>query len=302
MFWHPEGLDASSRRSISYMRERQHAAGYEEVNAPELMDAALWQQSGHLEKFGENMFLTKTPDERTYAIKPMNCPGHVQIFKHGLRSYRELPMRLARVRQGAPLRALRGAARPDAGARLHPGRRRTSSSPRTRSPPSRWRSRSSSSISTGTSASRTCASSSPTGRRSASASDEIWDQAEAALKAASDAAGIEYTLNTGEGAFYGPKLEFVLRDAIGRDWQCGTLQVDLNMPERLGAYYIDEHSAKRTPGHAAPRDVRLPGALFRHPARAPRRAAAGLAVAGAGGGHEHHRPAGRVCPRRLRNP
>ena len=124
----------------------------------------------------------------------------------------------------------------------------------------------------------------------------IWDQAEAALKAASAAAGIEYTLNPGEGAFYGPKLEFVLRDAIGRDWQCGTLQVDLNMPERLGAYYIDEHSQQAHPGHAAPRDVRLAGALLRDPAGAPRRAAAGLAGAGAGRGPEHHRPPGRVRP------
>ncbi len=109
--------------------------------------------------------------------------------------------------------------------------------------------------------------------------DEIWDTAEKALVAATKAAGIEYTLNPGEGAFYGPKLEFVLRDAIGRDWQCGTLQVDLNMPGRLGAYFIDEHSAKTHPGHASPGHLRLPGALLRHPARAPFRPAAGLARA-----------------------
>ena len=133
-------------------------------------------------------------------------------------------------------------------------------------------------------------------------SDDIWDRAEGALRAASDAAGIEYTLNQGEGAFYGPKLEFVLRDAIGRDWQCGTLQVDLNMPERLGAYYIDEHSAKRTP-------VMLHRAIFgslerffailleHHAGQTPR-----LAVPGAGGGPEHHRPPGRVRPSASRNP
>jgi len=245
VFWHPKGWTVF-QCLIAYMRERQGAAGYEEVSAPELMDASLWRASGHLEKFGENMYLTKTPDERTYAIKPMNCPGHVQIFKHGLRSYRELPVRLAefgKVHRYEPSGALHGLMRvraftQDDGHCFITEDQITSESVAITKlilsiykdfgfedvaikfadrPPNRV------------------------------GSDEIWDKAEAALKAASDAAGIQYSLNKGEGAFYGPKLEFVLRDAIGRDWQCGTLQVDLNMPERLGAYYIDEHSAKRTP-------------------------------------------------------
>jgi threonyl-tRNA synthetase len=245
VFWHPKGWTVF-QSLIAYMRERQHAAGYEEVSAPELMDATLWQQSGHLEKFGENMYLTKTPDERLYAIKPMNCPGHVQIFKHGLRSYRELPVRLAefgKVHRYEPSGALHGLMRvraftqDDGHVFVTEDQISAECVAITRlildiyrdfgfeevaikfadRPPKRV------------------------------GNDDIWDRAEAALKAASAAAGIEYALNRGEGAFYGPKLEFVLRDAIGRDWQCGTLQVDLNMPERLGAYYIDEHSAKRTP-------------------------------------------------------
>jgi threonyl-tRNA synthetase len=244
-FWHPKGWTVF-QTLISYMRERQLAAGYEEVSAPELMDVVLWQQSGHLEKFGENMYLTKTPDERLYAIKPMNCPGHVQIFKHGLRSYRELPVRLAefgKVHRYEPSGALHGLMRvraftQDDGHVFITEEQITSEAVAITKlildiyrdfgfeevaikfadrPPKRV------------------------------GDDGIWDRAEAALQAASEAAGIQYTLNKGEGAFYGPKLEFVLRDAIGRDWQCGTLQVDLNMPERLGAYYIDEHSAKRTP-------------------------------------------------------
>jgi threonyl-tRNA synthetase len=244
-FWHPKGWTVF-QTLIAYMRERQLAAGYEEVSAPELMDVVLWQQSGHLEKFGENMYLTKTPDERLYAIKPMNCPGHVQIFKHGLRSYRELPVRLAefgKVHRYEPSGALHGLMRvraftQDDGHVFITEEQITSEAVAITKlildiyrdfgfeevaikfadrPPKRV------------------------------GDDGIWDRAEAALRAASEAAGIQYTLNKGEGAFYGPKLEFVLRDAIGRDWQCGTLQVDLNMPERLGAYYIDEHSAKRTP-------------------------------------------------------
>jgi threonyl-tRNA synthetase len=245
VFWHPKGWTVF-QTLIAYMRERQGAAGYQEVSAPELLDATLWQQSGHLEKFGENMFLTRTPDERLYAIKPMNCPGHVQIFKHGLRSYRELPVRLSefgKVHRYEPSGALHGLMRVraftmDDGHVFVTEEQITAESVAiTRlildiyrdfgfedvaikfadRPPKRV------------------------------GSDDIWDRAEAALKSAAAAAGVEYTLNKGEGAFYGPKLEFVLRDAIGRDWQCGTLQVDLNMPERLGAHYIDAHSAKRTP-------------------------------------------------------
>jgi threonyl-tRNA synthetase len=245
VFWHPKGWTVF-QSLISYMRERQNAAGYEEVSAPELMDASLWQQSGHLEKFGENMFLTQTPDKRLYAIKPMNCPGHVQIFKHGLRSYRELPVRLAefgKVHRYEPSGALHGLMRvraftqDDGHVFITEDQITSESVAITRLILDIYRDFGFEEVAIKF-ADR------PLKRIG---SDGIWDRAEAALKAASDAAGIKYTLNKGEGNFYGPKLEFVLRDAIGRDWQCGTLQVDLNMPERLGAYYIDAHSAKRTP-------------------------------------------------------
>jgi len=245
VFWHPRGWTVF-QALISYMRERQNAAGYEEVSAPELMDATLWQQSGHLEKFGENMFLTQTPDKRVYAIKPMNCPGHVQIFKHGLRSYRELPVRLAefgKVHRYEPSGALHGLMRvraftqDDGHVFITEDQITSESVAITQLILDIYRDFGFEDV-------RIKYADRPPKRVG---SDDIWDRAEAALQAASSAAGIEYTLNQGEGAFYGPKLEFVLRDAIGRDWQCGTLQVDLNMPERLGAYYIDEHSAKRTP-------------------------------------------------------
>jgi threonyl-tRNA synthetase len=245
VFWHPRGWTVF-QTLIAYMRERQRAAGYEEVSAPELMDVALWQQSGHLEKFGENMFLTKTPDERVYAIKPMNCPGHVQIFKHGLRSYRELPLRLAefgKVHRYEPSGALHGLMRvraftqDDGHAFITENQITSESVAITRLILDIYRDFGFDEVAI------KYADRPP--RRVGE--DDIWDRAEEALKTASAAAGIEYTLNKGEGAFYGPKLEFVLRDAIGRDWQCGTLQVDLNLPARLGAYYIDEHSARRTP-------------------------------------------------------
>ena len=245
VFWHPRGWTIF-QALIGYMRERQNAAGYEEVSAPELMDASLWAQSGHLEKFGENMFLTKAPDDRLYAIKPMNCPGHVQIFRHGLRSYRELPVRLAefgKVHRYEPSGALHGLMRvraftqDDGHVFVTEDQITAECVAITRLILDIYRDFGFEDV-------RIKYADRPDKRVG---NDAIWDRAEAALKAASAAAGIEYSLNKGEGAFYGPKLEFVLRDAIGRDWQCGTLQVDLNMPERLGAYYIDEHSAKRTP-------------------------------------------------------
>ncbi len=245
VFWHPKGWTVF-QTLISYMRERQRAAGYEEVSAPELMDVSLWQQSGHLEKFGENMFMTRTPDERVYAIKPMNCPGHVQIFKHGLRSYRELPIRLAefgKVHRYEPSGALHGLMRvraftqDDAHIFITEEQITAEAVAVTKLLLEIYRD-------FGFDDLRIKFADRPPKRVG---SDEVWDRAEGALMAASRAAGIEFTLNPGEGAFYGPKLEFVLRDAIGRDWQCGTLQVDLNMPGRLGAHYIDEHSAKRTP-------------------------------------------------------
>jgi threonyl-tRNA synthetase len=245
VFWHPKGWSVF-QSLIGYMRERQRAAGYDEVNAPELMDITLWQESGHREKFGENMFLTETPDHRVYAIKPMNCPGHVQIFKHGLRSYRELPVRLAefgKVHRYEPSGALHGLMRvraftqDDGHVFVTEDQITAESVAITRLILDIYRDFGFEDV-------RIKFADRPPKRVG---SDEVWDRAEEALKVACRAAGIEFALNPGEGAFYGPKLEFVLRDAIGRDWQCGTLQVDFNMPGRLGAYYIDEHSQKRTP-------------------------------------------------------
>ncbi|MGO9514834.1 MAG: threonine--tRNA ligase [Steroidobacteraceae bacterium] len=245
VFWHPKGW-VLFQQLIAYMRERQNEAGYLEVNTPEIMDRELWVQSGHVEKFGENMFMTKTPDERTFAIKPMNCPGHVQVFKQGLRSYRELPLRLAefgKVHRYEPSGALHGLMRvraftqDDAHIFCTSEQITAESVKVTELILSIYRDFGFDDV-------RIKFSDRPPKRVG---SDEIWDKAEAALLQAAAAAGIETTLNPGEGAFYGPKLEFVLRDAIGRDWQCGTLQVDLNLPDRLGATYIGEDSQRHTP-------------------------------------------------------
>ena len=245
VFWHPKGWSVF-QSLIGYMREKQKAAGFAEVNGPELMDRSLWEASGHWEKFGENMFTTQTPDERVYAIKPMNCPGHVQIFKQGLRSYRDLPIRYAefgKVHRYEPSGALHGLMRvraftqDDAHIFVSPEQITAESVAVTQLILDIYRDFGFDDV-------RIKFSDRPEKRVG---SDDIWDKAEAALKEAARVAGIEYSLNPGEGAFYGPKLEFVLRDAIGRDWQCGTLQVDLNLPGRLGAHYIDEHSQKQTP-------------------------------------------------------
>jgi threonyl-tRNA synthetase len=245
VFWHPKGWGIF-QRLIAYMRTAQEKAGFQEVNAPEIMDSVLWQQSGHLEKFGENMFLTKTPDERVYAIKPMNCPGHVQIFKQGIRSYRDLPLRFAefgKVHRYEPSGALHGLMRvraftqDDAHIFITPEQITEESVKVTRLILDIYKDFGFEDV-------KIKFSDRPAKRVG---DDAVWDKAEAALKAAAAAAGIDYTLNPGEGAFYGPKLEFVLRDAIGRDWQCGTLQVDLNLPGRLGAHYVDEGSQKQIP-------------------------------------------------------
>ncbi|HEY1283553.1 MAG TPA: threonine--tRNA ligase, partial [Steroidobacteraceae bacterium] len=245
VFWHPRGWRIF-QTLIAYMRERNLEAGFDEVNAPELMDVSLWQMSGHLEKFGENMYLTQTPDERIYAIKPMNCPGHVQIFKQGIRSYRDLPLRFGefgKVHRYEPSGALHGLMRvraftqDDAHIFVTEAQIAAESVHNIQLLLSIYKDFGFEDV-------RVKFADRPPKRVGA---DEVWDTAEAALKAATKAAGVEYTLNPGEGAFYGPKLEFVLKDAIGRDWQCGTLQVDLNMPGRLGAHYIDEASQKRTP-------------------------------------------------------
>jgi threonyl-tRNA synthetase len=245
VFWHPKGWTLF-QALIAFMRERQQAAGYVEVNTPEIMDRELWIQSGHIEKFGENMYQTQTPDERVYCIKPMNCPGHVQVFKQGLRSYRELPLRLAefgKVHRYEPSGALHGLMRvraftqDDAHIFCTMEQITTESVKVTELLLDIYKGFGFEDV-------RVKFSDRPAKRVG---SDAVWDLAEAALRDACHAAGLETTLNQGEGAFYGPKLEFVLRDAIGRDWQCGTLQVDLNLPERLGASYIGEDSQKHVP-------------------------------------------------------
>ena len=245
VFWHPKGW-ALFQQLVAYMRERQSAAGYQEVNTPEIMDRELWVKSGHVETFGENMFMTETPDERVFAIKPMNCPGHIQVFKQGLRSYRELPLRLAefgKVHRYEPSGALHGLMRvraftqDDAHVFCTPDQLTSEAVKITELILSIYRDFGFTDV-------RIKFSDRPAKRVG---SDEVWDKAEDALRKASAAAGIETTLNPGEGAFYGPKLEFVLRDAIGRDWQCGTLQVDFNLPGRLGASYIGEDGQKHTP-------------------------------------------------------
>ncbi|HXI75528.1 MAG TPA: threonine--tRNA ligase [Steroidobacteraceae bacterium] len=245
VFWHPKGW-ALFQQLIAYMRERQAAAGFLEVNTPEVMDLELWVKSGHIETFGENMYMTTTPDERTFAIKPMNCPGHIQVFKQGLRSYRELPLRLAefgKVHRYEPSGALHGLMRvraftqDDAHIFCTPDQITDEAVKVTELILSIYRDFGFDDV-------RIKFSDRPPKRVG---SDDIWDKAEAALRQAAAAAGIETTLNPGEGAFYGPKLEFVLRDAIGRDWQCGTLQVDFNLPGRLGASYVGEDGQKHTP-------------------------------------------------------
>ena len=245
VFWHPKGWQVF-QQLIQYMRERQNAAGFEEINSPEIMDAELWKQSGHLEKFGDNMFMTQTPDERLYAIKPMNCPGHIQIFKQGIRSHHDLPIRFAefgKVHRYEPSGALHGLMRvraftqDDAHIFITEDQITAECVSVTQLILDIYREFGFDDV-------RIKFSDRPPQRVG---SDDVWDRSEHALQEAARAAGIEYSLNPGEGAFYGPKLEFVLRDAIGRDWQCGTLQVDLNLPGRLGAYYIDERSQKRAP-------------------------------------------------------
>ena len=235
-FWHPKGWTLY-RVLQSYIRARLEAAGYVEVRTPQLIDRGLWETSGHWEKFREHMFTADTEDGRVLALKPMNCPGHVQIFKQGITSYRDLPLRMAEFgscHRYEPSGALHGLMRV-----------------------------------------RFCTEDQITEETRAfcdllmsvyadcgftdvvvkfadrpevrAGEDATWDKAEAALTEAVEASGLEYSLNPGEGAFYGPKLEFVLRDAIGRDWQCGTLQVDFVLPERLDAAYVADDGAKHRP-------------------------------------------------------
>ena len=245
VFWHEKGW-ALFQKLINYMRARQDAAGYKEVNTPEVLDRLLWEKSGHWEKYGENMYTSETPDEKVFAIKPMNCPGHIQVFNQGLKSYRDLPLRITefgKVHRYEPSGALHGLLRVRAftqdDAHIFCSEDQITSEclkvtnlildiykdlgfenvilkyadrPEVRV-----------------------------------GDDKIWDKAEASLLEAVKASKLEYSINKGEGAFYGPKIEFVLRDAIGRDWQCGTLQVDFNLPGRLDASYVDKDGTKKVP-------------------------------------------------------
>jgi len=251
VFWHPKGWELF-QNLIGYMRRRQNAAGYREVNSPQILDKSLWETSGHWGWYRENMFSTVTEDDREFAIKPMNCPGHVQIFKHGLRSYRELPYRVAEfgiVHRYEPSGALHGLMRvrgftqddahvfcteeqlADECVRMNDlimsiyrdfGFEHVLVKLATR-PDKRV------------------------------GSDALWDHAEGVMSnvleeiRALSNGKVKTGVNPGEGTFYGPKFEYVLRDAIGRDWQCGTIQVDFNLPERFGAFYIDADGEKKRP-------------------------------------------------------
>ncbi|MCQ8117574.1 threonine--tRNA ligase [Methylomonas rosea] len=245
VFWHPKGWRLF-QGLIGYLRQRQTDAGYAEINTPDVMDIGLWQASGHWEKFAEHMFTTQTPDERVFALKPMNCPGGVQVFNQGLRSYRQLPLRLAefgKVHRYEPSGALHGLMRvrsftqDDAHVFCTEQQITEESLAICRLILSIYRDFGFHDI-------RIKFSDRPPQRVG---SDAVWDQSEQALREAMQASGLPYSHNPGEGAFYGPKLEFVLRDAMGRHWQCGTLQVDLNLPARLGAHYIDADGHKQTP-------------------------------------------------------
>jgi threonyl-tRNA synthetase len=245
VFWHPKGW-ALFQSLIGYMRRRQEAWDYFEVNSPDMMERTLWEQSGHWEKFAENMYIAETPDDRVYCCKPMNCPGHVQIFKNGLKSYRDLPLRIAefgKVHRYEPSGALHGLLRvrhftqDDAHIFCTEDQITEECVKLNEQMLSIYRDFGFEDV-------RIKFSDRPEKRVGA---DAVWDAAEAALKRAVEAAGLSYELNPGEGAFYGPKLEYVLRDAIGREWQCGTIQVDLNMPERLGAFYIGPDGEKAVP-------------------------------------------------------
>ncbi len=245
VFWHHKGWTLF-QTLVSYMRLKQKNAGYKEINTPEILDKTLWVQSGHWEKFGENMFTSKTPDEKIFAIKPMNCPGGIQVFNQGLKSYRDLPLKLSefgKVHRYEPSGALHGLLRVRA-----------------------FTQDDAHIFCTEDQITDECLSvtnlileiykdlgfqdvllqfSDRPSKRVGD--DKIWDKAESALLKAIKQTKLKYEINKGEGAFYGPKIDFVLRDTIGRDWQCGTLQVDLNLPSRLGSSYIEKDGSKKVP-------------------------------------------------------
>jgi len=245
VFWHERGW-ALFQKLIDFMRMKQDIAGYKEINTPEVLDRTLWEKSGHWEKFGSNMYTSTTPDEKVFAIKPMNCPGCIEVFNQGLKSYKDLPLKMSefgKVHRYEPSGALHGLLRVRA-----------------------FTQDDAHIFCTEDQITKECLivtnlildiykdlgfenvilkySDRPSLRVG---EDEVWDKAESALLEAVKATKLKYSINKGEGAFYGPKIEFVLRDAIGRDWQCGTLQVDFNLPGRLGATYIDKDGSKKIP-------------------------------------------------------
>ncbi len=245
VFWHPKGWSLFLRL-IDYMRRRQEEAGYIEVNTPDVMDRSLWETSGHWFNYGDHMFTTTTEDERVFALKPMNCPGSVVMFKHDMHSYRDLPLRMAefgKVHRYEPSGALHGLMRvrhftqDDAHIYCTEEQMMEECVAVMRLVFGIYRDFGFDDV-------RVKLSTRPVNRIG---SDETWDKLEAALIHALQETGTSYTLNPGEGAFYGPKLEFVLRDAIGRDWQCGTLQVDLNLPERFDATYVAADGSRKRP-------------------------------------------------------
>ena len=245
VFWHPKGWRLF-QTLINYMRQRQEDADYVEISTPSVMDRNLWELSGHWENFRENMYTTQTEDDRVFALKPMNCPGGVQVYKQGITSYKDLPRRIAefgKVNRYEPSGALHGIMRV---------REFTQDDAHIFCTTEQLQAECETVVKLimeiykdfGFEDVRIKFSDRPEKRLG---SNEIWDTLETALKGALDTMGYEYSYNPGEGAFYGPKLEFVLRDAIGRDWQCGTLQVDMNLPERLDVHYIDEAGEKTRP-------------------------------------------------------
>ncbi len=245
VFWHEKGW-LLFQRLVEYMRMKQRLAGYKEINTPELLDKTLWEKSGHWEKFGEHMFTSETPDEKTFAVKPMNCPGCVQVFNQGLKSYRDLPLKLSefgKVHRYEPSGALHGLLRvraftqDDAHIFCTEDQITEESLSVTNLILEIYKDLGFKDV-------ILKYSDRPEQRVG---DDIIWDKSEAALLTAIKKSKLEYTINKGEGAFYGPKIEFVLRDAIGRDWQCGTLQVDLNLPGRLGASYVSKDGTKKVP-------------------------------------------------------
>ncbi len=245
VFWHEKGWTLF-QRLVEYMRMKQRLAGYKEINTPELLDKTLWEKSGHWDKFGEHMFTSETPDEKTFAVKPMNCPGCVQIFNQGLKSYRDLPLKLSefgKVHRYEPSGALHGLLRvraftqDDAHIFCTEDQITQESIVVTNLILEIYKDLGFKNV-------KLKYSDRPEKRVG---DDSVWDKSEAALLNAIKKSKLEYTTNKGEGAFYGPKIEFVLTDAIGRDWQCGTLQVDLNLPSRLGASYVANDGSKKVP-------------------------------------------------------